>query len=202
MLWFDDFFTIGELQHPWPLNETRRFFIIIAIALGLMLQLRVQRSLYWAKFNTTNEIKVILHAIQAYEIDKRAFPPGFPTNATMIYETLAKKSRPYLPANPRWDSTGSIVDRWNVPYNFRVITSKVSRTPTYNLEVWSAGHNKKDELGKGDDILVREELIFWERDLKRKGSAMKTSWPAAKSDFSPQSGAYSLVCSSLARESS
>jgi len=99
-----------------------------------------------------SDLKGIHQAIGIYTVEHSGFPPDFQTaDATKWYQYLSNIVAP----NPSSVKERKFVDRWGSDIQFSVST--ISNKPeSIEIKIQSAGRNKRDENGKGDDIEANE----------------------------------------------
>lgn len=98
------------------------------------------------------ELAMIQNAMDLYEIDHGVLPAAMAeADSAKWYMTLSN----YASGHPSWETSRKFVDYWGSDYRFSLSARGTTNRPgNREIRIWSCGPNKRDEQGKGDDIVL------------------------------------------------
>ena len=142
----------GRSRIEWGVFWVRVVSILIVlfvVTLVIEQTVKVAQYAYEKKF-----IQRVEKAVFLYRIDHGTFPPS----AESLSRSLADgPSGPYLDLREeRVDSRGEFLDRWKNVYHYRFPGVHNPRL----FDLWSAGRNRREEEGGGDDVNNWSEYQF------------------------------------------
>jgi hypothetical protein len=128
--------------------------VLICVAyLGTLMASRVQRAAA-ASLATTNELKALAGALARYVRDHPEDPPQtLDAFIAALRQTRPDGRGPYYPFDPERLDGSSYLDGFSEPYRYEAIRKRAL--------IYSAGPNRRDELGSQDD-LSRQVLFLHE----------------------------------------